>query len=107
MKNSYYLIIVLFSIGIAFASCNEEKPSDKPTVVTPPKVVTPTIPQNFKPTTPSTNTSDQAVPHYICKNNCAGSGGDQAGNCPVCGETYVHNEAFHNQPAAPQDVAPP
>lgn len=37
------------------------------------------------------------VPHYICPNNCEGSGGSGAGTCPVCGTEYVHNQAYHNQ----------
>lgn len=37
------------------------------------------------------------VQHYYCANNCAGSGGDSAGTCPVCGSEYVHNQAWHNQ----------
>jgi len=41
------------------------------------------------------------VKHYTCSNNCAGSGGDAAGNCPVCGNAYVHNDAYHNNTAAP------
>lgn len=39
--------------------------------------------------------------HYICSNNCANSGADAAGTCPVCGNAYVHNDAFHNNAAAP------
>lgn len=35
--------------------------------------------------------------HFICPNNCEGSGGDAQGNCPVCGTAYVHNQAYHNQ----------
>lgn len=38
-----------------------------------------------------------AVKHYTCPNNCAGSGGDAQGNCPVCGSAYVHNQAYHDQ----------
>lgn len=38
-----------------------------------------------------------AVQHYYCANNCAGSGGDAAGTCPVCGTEYTHNQAWHNQ----------
>jgi hypothetical protein len=38
-----------------------------------------------------------AMMHYICLNNCKGSGSDVAGNCPVCGKPYTHNEDFHNQ----------
>lgn len=40
------------------------------------------------------------LPHYYCANSCEGSGGDSQGNCPVCGTTYTHNDAFHNQPPA-------
>lgn len=40
------------------------------------------------------------VQHYICPNNCQGSGGPSAGTCPVCGSEYQHNQAYHNQPAA-------
>lgn len=39
------------------------------------------------------------VHHYICPNNCEGSGAAAAGTCPVCGTEYVHNQAYHNQPA--------
>ena len=38
------------------------------------------------------------VSHYICKNNCIGSGGDAQADCPVCGEAYQHNQAYHNNP---------
>ena len=41
-----------------------------------------------------------AVQHYICPNACAGSGGDTAGTCPICGSSYEHNQAFHDTPAA-------
>lgn len=37
------------------------------------------------------------LPHYYCPNSCEGSGGDAQGTCPTCGESYVHNAAFHNQ----------
>lgn len=33
--------------------------------------------------------------HYICVNNCEGSGANEAGPCPVCGEELVHNTSFH------------
>jgi hypothetical protein len=44
------------------------------------------------------------VSHYICPNNCEGSGGAVAGNCPVCGTAYVHNQAFHSQASG---ITPP
>ena len=47
------------------------------------------------------------VKHYICSNSCANSGADAAGNCPVCGNAYVHNDAYHNnQGAAPNPIVP-
>ena len=40
-------------------------------------------------TTPATATptpvATAGVKHYTCPKNCAGSGGDAAGTCPVCG----------------------
>ncbi len=39
------------------------------------------------------------VHHYICANDCAGSGGPEDGTCPVCGSQYLHNDAWHNQPS--------
>jgi len=49
-----------------------------------------------------------SVQHYICPNNCEGSGGAAQGTCPVCGTAYIHNQAFHNQPAAnAQQATPP
>ncbi len=50
-----------------------------------------------------------AVKHYICPNNCAGSGGDTPGQCPVCKTEYQHNDAYHQQPGqqpTPQPSAP-
>jgi len=37
------------------------------------------------------------VKHYICKNKCENSGGEAAGNCPVCKTPYTHNQAFHDK----------
>ena len=34
--------------------------------------------------------------HYICANNCEGSGSNAQGQCPVCGEELVHNTAYHS-----------
>lgn len=42
----------------------------------------------------SSNASGQY--HYICANNCEGSGSDSSGTCPVCGETLLHNDAYHS-----------
>ncbi|TNE51956.1 MAG: hypothetical protein EP344_16125 [Bacteroidetes bacterium] len=49
------------------------------------------------PAPPPATANASAAPHYTCPNNCAGSGGAAAGNCPVCGTAYVHNQAFHSQ----------
>ena len=48
------------------------------------------------------------VRHYICPNNCEGSGGSTVGNCPVCGTEYVHNAEYHAQGvSAPGSVQQP
>jgi hypothetical protein len=47
------------------------------------------------------------VQHYICPNNCAGSGGPGEGVCPTCGTAYIHNQAFHDQPQMQQQAPPP
>lgn len=57
----------------------------------------PTPLPNAAPATTSTGIA--GVQHYICPNNCEGSGGAAQGSCPVCGTAYVHNQAFHSQPA--------
>jgi len=41
------------------------------------------------------------IQHYYCANNCEGSGGDEAGTCPICGSEYVHNQAWHDSQSAP------
>ncbi len=42
------------------------------------------------------------VQHYVCPNNCEGSGGPAQANCPVCGTAYEHNQAYHSQQPAVQ-----
>ncbi len=63
--------------------------------------------QDSKNATGNTNTTAPAatsvVYHYICQNNCAGSGAMEAGVCPTCGVNYVHNAAFHAQDAPVSD----
>ena len=39
---------------------------------------------------PGAATATAGLKHYICSNNCAGSGGDAAGTCPVCGLSLIH-----------------
>ena len=47
------------------------------------------------------------IAHYICPNNCAGSGGAEAGNCQVCGTAYTHNQAFNDQQQPDPAASPP
>ncbi len=61
-----------------------------------PENVTPPASTPAAPGAAAVNTS--GVQHYICPNNCAGSGGPSAGTCPVCGSAYEHNQAYHNTP---------
>lgn len=67
-----FLKFIFLFIAILTISCKEDKP----------KVV------NSKSTL-------KKVQHYICANNCENSGGENAGNCPVCKNPYLHNTAYH------------
>ena len=58
------------------------------------------------PTQAAPISSNSGVQHYICPNNCAGSGGATEGVCPTCGTAYLHNQAFHDQPQMQQPAAP-
>ena len=61
-----------------------------------PTVSNPSTP--IPPATPPTTAAASGVNHYICPNNCEGSGGASQMACPVCNTMYVHNQAYHNQP---------
>lgn len=83
MKLTYVLILALLTT--LMLACSPDGPSSN----------------NQSTVTNTTNlpavAATGAVQHYICPNNCAGSGGPAAGACPVCGTDYIHNQAYHNQ----------
>lgn len=61
------------------------------------------------PSTPAASTPAAAsaggVFHYICSNGCAG-GAASATACATCGNTLVHNQAYHSQGAGTTPAAP-
>lgn len=79
MKFTYLLLIAL--VATLFVACKQD-----------PKGTTNN--GNAATTAPA---ATNVVYHYICQNNCAGSGAMEAGTCPTCGVNYVHNAAFHAQ----------
>jgi hypothetical protein len=100
MKNS--IIPFFLFLGISFLSCDNDSAIREKAAQT--------LPQ------PSPQTSTNQMPvsgalagvqHYICPNNCQGSGGAAQGNCPVCGTAYLHNQAFHANDAQNQATPPP
>ncbi len=69
----------------------------------------PTLPTQPPSNIPPATANASGLNHYICPNNCEGSGGDAQVNCPVCGTQYVHNQAYHqqaNQPATTTEIQP-
>ncbi len=44
--------------------------------------------------------------HYSCPNHPA-SGGDTQGTCSICGNAFVHNQAYHNTTTADATATPP
>ena len=93
MKISSYFIIALLSIAFLACSNDSQNNTNQAPAYNPPT----TTPQ---PASPSAPAAGGIVHHYICPNNCAGSGAAQAGTCPVCNSQYLHNAAYHNQPGA-------
>jgi len=70
----YKSLLIIFVLLISVSACKEEK---------------------TKETQPKKEVSKK-VKHYICDNNCENSGGNEAGNCPVCKNPYTHNVAYHS-----------
>ena len=85
---------------LCFASCSgggdQSVRDDARSSLSVPENVTPPASTPALPSTTAANTS--GVQHYICPNNCAGSGAGAAGTCPVCGTAYEHNQAYHSSP---------
>ncbi|MBK6947419.1 MAG: hypothetical protein IPH16_04425 [Haliscomenobacter sp.] len=114
MKQPWIFISVVASLVLITLSCNRDKairddaanslkkPDNASDMLAPSTSPFPSANQN----TPATAASG-TVPHYMCPNNCAGSGGAEQANCPVCGTAYVHNQAFHDQQASDQAAAMP
>ena len=114
MKKCAFLLFA--AIAFSLAACGGSKDNEvrnearqsldvqeqNPSTVPPPATTNPTI------TPPAGNTVAAAggVQHYICPNNCEGSGGPSAGTCPVCGTEYTHNQAYHAQNNAATTTTP-
>lgn len=103
---SYYLL-TFFALSIAFllSACqNSSNTANQPKTV-PTDATSNPFTNAPNATAPAANTADPGSfsatePHYKCPNNCAGGGGPAAGNCPVCGTSMVHNQAYHNAAAS-------
>ncbi len=112
MKQRWIFISVVASLALITLSCNNDKavreeaanslkkPENSSDMLAPTTSPFPSANQN-------TAVAAGGVQHYICPNNCAGSGGAEQGNCPVCGTAYLHNQAFHDQQASDQAAAMP
>ncbi|MDX1477319.1 MAG: hypothetical protein R3301_06405 [Saprospiraceae bacterium] len=100
-----YTLLLVAALAVVLVACGGSKDNDvrdnareslglqnQPT--TPPPTTSPTI---TPPPAGSTVAAAGGVQHYICPNNCEGSGGPSAGTCPVCGTEYTHNQAYHSQ----------
>ncbi len=91
--------MVVFS-ALLFTSCGGADQDVRDAAVDSVEVPAPSTAPGVPPAAATTaNTS--GAKHYICPKNCAGSGGDAAGTCPVCGTAYEHNQAFHNNTTPP------
>ncbi|SRR5690554_3235719 len=92
---------VLFAFALfslAFISCRDGGTSQSTTTQAPERtnVIGNENPsdENVINVNPNAGTANAGF-HYVCANNCEGSGSSTGGTCPVCGEELVHNDAFH------------
>lgn len=106
MKN-LFILCLLALLPLTYACKNDAAPEAADTT-TPAgtTAVQPAAPA-AAPAPATATASMGGVQHYICPKNCQGSGGPGQGNCPVCGTAYVHNQAFHDQPAQPSAAPAP
>jgi len=106
MKPFQFIIILLIGSFFTMVACNTKKEdpvSEQPALSTENPSITlkgDTSVQN--PATSSSTATANSEHHFICPNACKGSGGTQAGKCPVCGSEYVHNDAFHKGQPIPE-----
>ena len=98
LKNMRIIILLSF-IGFLFANCsnNPSRPAPAATQDQIDRVNAESAAAEAQRALSAPVTG--SVQHYYCPNNCVGSGGDSQGSCPTCGTAYVHNQAFHNNPA--------
>lgn len=92
---------IVFTLALFSFACNNDAPQNQVDLGPAPAPIDPSALQNTPATAGAAATS---VNHYICPNNCAGSGGAQKANCPVCGTEYIHNQAYHNQQTLPNNL---
>ena len=102
MKKLLFLATTVFAFAILLFSCTDQGKEDaRNQAIESVKIAPPPAPG-----TPAAAANTSGVKHYTCPNNCAGSGGDGAGTCPVCGTAYQHNQAFHGNTTITPDVTP-
>lgn len=95
MKLSNFLIVSFVGVLFTLPACNNKKAEPQPNT----GISVDSMSQ--VPTVAAASTDGNQVFHFICPNNCKGSGGPEAGKCPVCGLEYVHNAAFHQGSTVP------
>ncbi len=110
MQLSRFFIVVFVTLAFGMISCGNEKSDsvrDAARQTLPAPSNTPAPPPIVPPGNQG-NAVNTSVHHYICPNNCEGSGGATSGTCPVCGTEYIHNQEYHNTATPPgTQVTPP
>lgn len=106
MKNlKIFAIVNLFALMALASSCGGDKVERPDPILSPERIAA--SQSNFDaPTVPSGGIAG-GVQHYICPDGHANGGGPAQGNCIECGKALIHNQAFHDQPAASPDGQTP
>lgn len=107
MKNLFNIFCFALLATLVFVQCENKPERPDPVSNTSDNSTTIAPPPALNTNTPAASTAAAGgVQHYICPNNCEGSGGPAAGTCPTCGTAYTHNQAFHNQGQANAATTP-
>ena len=83
MKHSNYILISLIGVLFVFNACKSN--TSDPAPIPAAKTIADTTTQNVAATS---GIPKGVVLHWMCPNNCKGSGGTGPGKCPVCGSAY-------------------
>lgn len=90
-----FILLLSLGAGLMLTACSSDSETKSATQQAPETMSNTPAASTTPAVSGTVGATANGEKHYICPNNCEGSGGDASGSCPVCGTAYVHNAAFH------------